>query len=150
MKIAIAGASGRMGQMLIRQIAHTEGCALSGAIEGAASNALGRDAGEVAGVGAKGVKIVSDAASAIGAADVVIDFTVPAATVAHAKIAADKGVAMVIGTTGLNPEQTAAVHENARKTPILWAANMSMGVNILLALIEKTASMLDPSYDIEV
>jgi len=68
MKIAIAGASGRMGQMLIRQIAHTEGCSLAGAIEGAGSNALGRDAGEVAGVGAKGVKIAADAAAAIGAA----------------------------------------------------------------------------------
>ena len=90
MKIAIAGAAGRMGQMLIRQIAHTEGCSLAGAIEGAGSNALGRDAGEVAGVGAKRVKIMADAASAIGAANVVIDFTVPAATVAHAGIAADK------------------------------------------------------------
>jgi 4-hydroxy-tetrahydrodipicolinate reductase len=147
MKIAIAGAAGRMGQMLIRQIAHTEGCSLAGAIEGASSNALGRDAGEVAGVG---VKIVSDAATAIGAADVVIDFTVPAATVAHAGIAADKGVAMVIGTTGLNPEQTAAIHEAAKKVPIMWAANMALGVNILLALVEKTASMLDPAYDIEV
>jgi len=96
------------------------------------------------------VKIVSDAASAIGAADVVIDFTVPAATVAHAKIAADKGVAMVIGTTGLNPEQSAAIHEAAKKVPIMWAANMALGVNILLALVEKTASMLDPAYDIEV
>ena len=103
MKIAIAGAAGRMGQMLIQRIAHTDGCSLAGAIEAAGSNALGRDAGEVAGVGAKGVKIVSDSAAAIAAAQVVIDFTVPAATVAHAKIAADKGVAMVIGTTGLDP-----------------------------------------------
>src|SRR6266481_3198615 len=150
MKIAIAGAAGRMGQMLIRQIEHSDGCAMAGAIEGASSNALGRDAGEVAGVGAKGVKIVSDAAAAIGAANVVIDFTVPAATVAHAKIAADKGVAMVIGTTGLDPEQTALIHEAAKKVPIMWAANMALGVNILLALVEKTASMLDPTYDIEV
>jgi 4-hydroxy-tetrahydrodipicolinate reductase len=150
MKIAIAGAAGRMGQMLIRQIAGTQGCTLAGAIEGASSNALGRDAGEVAGVGAKGVKISADAAAAIGASEAVIDFTVPAATVAHAKIAADKGVAMVIGTTGLNPEQTAAVHDCAKRVPILWAANMSMGINILLALVEKTASLLDPAYDIEV
>src|SRR5438045_2417693 len=99
MKIAIAGAAGRMGQMLIRQIAGTPGCSLAGALEGPSSNAIGRDAGEVAGVGSKGVKIVSDAGAAIGVAQVVIDFTVPAATVAHAKIAADKGVAMVIGTT---------------------------------------------------
>ena len=143
MKIAIAGAAGRMGQMLIAEIARTEGCTLAAALEGPGSNKLGTDAGG-------GVKIVSDAAAAIGAADAIIDFTVPAATVAHAKIAADKGVAMVIGTTGLNPEQTAPVHECARKTPILWAANMSIGVNVLLSLVEKTASMLDPAYDIEV
>jgi 4-hydroxy-tetrahydrodipicolinate reductase len=150
MKVAIAGAGGRMGQMLIRQIEHTPGCNLESAIEGAASNNLDRDAGEVAGIGAKGVKIVSDAAAAIGGADVVIDFTVPAATVAHAQIAADKGVAMVIGTTGLDPGQTTAIHEAARKVPIMWAANMALGVNILLALVERTAAMLDPGYDIEI
>lgn len=142
MKIAIAGAAGRMGQMLIRQIAATEGSSLVGALEGPGSNALGQDAG--------GVKIVSDVGAAIAHAQVLIDFTVPAATVAHAKIAADKGVAMVIGTTGLNPEQTAAIHEAAKRTPILWAANMSLGINILQALVEKTASLLDPTYDIEI
>jgi 4-hydroxy-tetrahydrodipicolinate reductase len=143
MKIAVAGAAGRMGQMLIAEIARTEGCTLAAALEGPGSNKIGSEA-------ATGVKIVSDAASAIGAAETLIDFTVPAATLAHARIAADKGVAMVIGTTGLNPEQTAAVHECARKTPILWAANMSVGINVLLALVERTASMLDPRYDIEV
>ena len=98
----------------------------------------------------KGVEIVADAGAAIGAADAVIDFTIPAATVAHAKVAAEKGVSMVIGTTGLDPQQTAAIHEIAKKMPILWAANMSLGINILLALVERTASMLDPAYDIEV
>ena len=143
MKIAIAGAAGRMGQMLIREIARTEGCELSGALEGPGSNALGTEA-------AKGIKIVADAAAAIDAAQVVIDFTVPAATVTHARIAADKGVAMVIGTTGLSPEQTAAVHEAAKKVPIMWAANMALGVNVLMALVERTAALLDPAYDIEV
>ena len=142
MKIAIAGAAGRMGQMLIREIERTEGCTLVGALEGPGSKALGTETG--------GVKIVSDAAVAIGAANVVIDFTVPAATVAHARIAADKGVAMVIGTTGLSPEQAAAIHEAAKKVPIMWAANMSPGVNLLMALVEKAAAMLDPSYDIEI
>lgn len=150
MKIAIAGAAGRMGQMLIKRIAATEGCSLAGAIEAAGSNALGRDASEVAGLEKGGVKITSDSAAAIGAANVVIDFTVPAATVAHAGIAAEKGVAMVIGTTGLDPAQTALIHAAARKVPIMWAANMALGVNVLMALVEKTASMLDPGYDIEV
>src|SRR5882757_11158887 len=150
MKIAVVGAAGRMGQMLVRRIAQTEGMTLAGASESPSSKAIGRDAGEVAGLEANRVKITGDSAAAIAAADTVIDFTVPAATVAHAKIAAEKGVAMVIGTTGLDPEQTAAIHECAKKTPILWAANMSIGVNVLLALVEKTASMLDPGYDIEV
>jgi 4-hydroxy-tetrahydrodipicolinate reductase len=142
MKIAIAGAAGRMGQMLIREIARTEGSSLAGALEHAGNSALGTETG--------GVKIVSDPAAAIATADVLIDFTVPAATVAHARVCADKGVSMVIGTTGLNPEQTAAIHDAAKKVPIMWAANMALGVNILLALVEKTASMLDPAYDIEV
>jgi 4-hydroxy-tetrahydrodipicolinate reductase len=142
MKIAIAGAAGRMGQMLIQQIGRTEGCSVAAAFESPSSKALGSETA--------GQKIVADAAAAIGAADCVIDFTVPAATVAHARIAADKGVSMVIGTTGLNPEQTAEIHACARKVPILWAANMSMGINILQALVEKTAALLDPSYDIEV
>lgn len=150
MKIAIAGAAGRMGQMLIRRIAATQGCSLAGAIEAAGSNALGRDASEVAGLEKGGVKITGDSAAAIGAANVVIDFTVPAATVAHAAIAAEKGVAMVIGTTGLDPAQTALIHAAAKKVPIMWAANMALGVNVLMALVEKTASMLDPGYDIEV
>src|SRR5689334_12621745 len=105
MKIAVVGAAGRMGQMLIRQIARTEGCTLAGASEAPGSKAIGRDAGEIAGIEASEVKIVGDSADAIGAADVVIDFTVPAATVAHARIAADKGVSVVIGTTGLDPQQ---------------------------------------------
>src|SRR5579862_1702409 len=154
MKIAVAGAAGRMGQMLVREIARTEDCTLAGALEGAGNEAIGREAGDVAGVGTshrslKGIKIVADAGAALASADAVIDFTVPAATVAHARAAADKGVAMVIGTTGLDPQQTAAIHEAAKKIPILWAANMSLGINILLALVEKTASMLDPAYDIE-
>jgi 4-hydroxy-tetrahydrodipicolinate reductase len=142
MKIAIAGAAGRMGQMLVREIERTEGASLAGALEGPGSKALSTETG--------GVKIVADAAAAIATANVLIDFTVPAATVAHARVCADKGVSMVIGTTGLDPEQTRAIHEAAKKVPILWAANMSLGVNILLALVEKTASMLDPAYDIEI
>lgn len=142
MKIAIAGAAGRMGQMLIREIERTEGTSLAAALEGPGSKALGTETG--------GVKITSDAAAAIGAADVVIDFTVPAATVAHARVCVDKGVSMVIGTTGLDPGQTTAIHDAARKVPVLWAANMSLGVNILLALVEKSAALLDPAYDIEV
>ena len=150
MKIAVVGASGRMGQMLVRQIARTEGVTLAAASEIPGSKVLGKDAGEVAGLEPNGVLIGDDSAAAIAAAQCVIDFTVPEATVAHAKVASENGVAMVIGTTGLDPIQTKLIQDAATKVPIMWAANMALGVNILLALVEKTASMLDPSYDIEV
>ena len=150
MKIAVVGAAGRMGQMLVRRIAHTEG--VSGRRQRIAQQQRhrarcrrGRRASE-----ANKVKISGDSAAAIAAANVVIDFTVPAATVAHAAVAADKGVAMVIGTTGLDPGPDRPHPRGGKKVPIMWAANMALGVNILLALVEKTASMLDPSYDIEV
>ena len=110
----------------------------------------GKDAGEVAGIEPNGVLIGDDSAAAIRAAQCVIDFTIPEATVAHARVASENGVAMVIGTTGLDPIQTTLIQDAASKVPIMWAANMALGVNILLALVEKTASMLDPSYDIEV
>jgi 4-hydroxy-tetrahydrodipicolinate reductase len=150
MNITITGAGGRMGQMLVRQVARTPGAKLVGGVEAAGSKALGRDAGECAGLDALGVKITDDAAAAIGAAQVVIDFTVPAATVAHAGIAAGKGAALVIGTTGLSPDQTAQVHAAARRVPVMWAANMSLGVNILQALVERTATLLGADYDIDI
>ena len=150
MKIAVVGASGRMGQMLVRQIARTEGVSLAAASERPGAKVLGKDAGELAGLEANGVLIGDDSAASIAAAQCVIDFTVPEATVAHAKAASENGVAMVIGTTGLDPIQTKLIQDAAKKVPIMWAANMALGVNVLLALVEKTAAMLDPSYDIEV
>jgi 4-hydroxy-tetrahydrodipicolinate reductase len=150
MNITITGAGGRMGQMLVRQVAKTAGAKLVGGVEAPGGKALGRDAGEVAGLDALGVKITDDPAAAIGAAQVVIDFTVPAATVMHAGIAAGKGVAMVIGTTGLSPEQARRVDDASKRVPIVWAANMSLGVNILLALAERTAALLGNDYDIDI
>jgi len=150
MKLAIMGAGGRMGQMLVRQAQRTDGAAVVGAAEAAGSNALGRDAGELAGIDRLGVAIVAEPAKALTGADVAIDFTIPAATVAHAGLCAANGVAMVIGTTGLSPEQARSIDEAASKVPIMWAANMSLGVNILQALVERTARMLDPAYDIDI
>ena len=150
MDIAIVGAGGRMGQMLVRQAAKTPGIRLVGATEAPGGNGVGRDSGEMAGIDRNGIAITDDAAAASGAAHAVIDFTSPAATVRHAEIAAARGVAVVIGTTGLDAAQTAAIHAVATRVPVMWAASMALGVNILLALVEKTAAMLDPSYDIEV
>ncbi|QQS10526.1 MAG: 4-hydroxy-tetrahydrodipicolinate reductase [Rhodospirillales bacterium] len=150
MDIAITGAGGRMGQMLVRQVAKTPGARLVAATEAPGGNLLGRDAGENAGVDRLGVALSSDASAAIGLAKAVIDFTVPAATVAHAAVAASKGVAMVIGTTGLSPDQAKAIEAAAAKVPVVWSANMSLGVNILLALVERTAALLDADYDIDI
>ncbi|HEX2889261.1 4-hydroxy-tetrahydrodipicolinate reductase [Vineibacter terrae] len=150
MNITITGAGGRMGQMLIRQVAKTPGAVLAAALEAPGSKALGRDAGEQAGLEALGVKVTDDAGAAIAAGQVTIDFTVPAATVAHAELAAAKGSALVIGTTGLTPDQARRIEAAAGRVPIVWAANMSLGVNVLLALVERTAALLDADYDIDV
>ncbi|MBM3644373.1 MAG: 4-hydroxy-tetrahydrodipicolinate reductase [Alphaproteobacteria bacterium] len=150
MKIAVVGAGGRMGRMLVRELGRRAGAELAAACEGPGSSWAGRDSGELAGLEPNGVKIGTDAGAAIGAADALIDFTVPAATAAHAALAAERGRAMVIGTTGLDAAQTAAVHAAAKRVPVLWAANMALGVNVLLALVEKTAAMLAADYDIEV
>ena len=150
MKVAIIGAGGRMGQMLVRQVAKTSGVTLVSAAEAAGGNLAGRDAGEAAGIDRLGVAIGSDAAAAIAAAEAAIEFTVPDATTEHAELCAARGVAMVIGTTGLAPEQARRVEAAAKRVPIVWSANMSLGVNILLALVERTARLLDPAYDIDI
>jgi 4-hydroxy-tetrahydrodipicolinate reductase len=139
-----------MGRMLAQEIAGTKGCALAGGTEPAGSPALGRDLGELAGIGARGLVVGSDAASLFRGADAVIDFTVPAASVAHAKLAAETGTPLVIGTTGLDASQADAVREAALRAPIVWAPNMSLGVNLLLGLVEQVARALGPDWDIEV
>src|SRR5262245_20135665 len=133
-RIGVVGCGGRMGQMLVREIAGTKGSAFSGGTEGPNSPMLGRDAGEVAGLGALQAKIGSDPKALFAASDAVIDFTVPAATVAHARLAAEAGKVLVIGTTGLTATDTAAIAEAAKKTVIVRSPNMSLAVNLLEAL----------------
>lgn len=150
MKIGIVGAAGRMGQMLVRQIGETEGCVVAGATEQPGSGAIGRDAGAVAGVGEAGVAITDDAASMIAGVDAVIDFTAPDASVQHAELAAQAGAAIVIGTTGMGPGHMESLQRAARHVPVFFAPNMSLGVNLLMALVERVARTLDDSYDIEI
>lgn len=150
MKICIVGAGGRMGQMLVRQIASHDQCSLGGATERAGSNVVGRDAGEVSGVGKLGVAITDNAQAAIAACAAVIDFTAPAASLRHAELAARSGAVMVLGTTGMDAEQDAAIAQAARHIPIIKSGNMSLGVNLLTALVKRVAAALDPSYDIEI
>jgi len=149
-RIGIVGAAGRMGQMLVREVAATRDAALAGGTEAPGSAALGRDPGELAGCGPTNTRIGDDAAALFAASDVVIDFTVPAASVAHARLAAAAGKGLVIGTTGFGAQDERALAEAAARAPIVKAPNMSLAVNLLMALTERVAATLGPDYDIEI
>lgn len=150
LKIGIVGAAGRMGQMLVRQVAESEGCRLAGATERSGSEAVGKDAGSLAGITEAGVAIGDDAAAMVAGVDAVIDFTAPDASVEHAELAAQAGSSIVIGTTGLGPDHIEALKRAARHVPVVFSPNMSVGVNLLLAVVERVARALDDSYDIEI
>ena len=149
-RIGIVGAAGRMGQMLVRQIGETRGARLVAAAEAPNGAAIGKDAGEIAGVGRLGVAVSGEAERVFETAQVVIDFTVPKASVVHADLAAARGVAMVLGTTGLSAEDGARIRAAAARAPIMWADNMSVGVTLLAELVERVARTLDPAYYIEI
>ena len=148
-RIAVAGAGGKMGQALIEVVLADPECTLSAAIDVAGSPAAGRDAGERFGR-ATGVVVGTDVDAGVRAADVLIDFTRPEGTLAHLAACARHGIAAVVGTTGLNEQQKATLAEHARKVPIVFAPNMSVGVNVLLALVEAAARQLGSAYDIEI
>ena len=149
-RIGIVGAAGRMGRMLVRSVSETEGCIVAGATERAGAAELGRDIGELAGIGPLGVMLGDNSGAMFAAVDVVIDFTAPAATAAHAAQAAKAGCALVAGTTGLEAEHRAALEAAAAHVPIVWAPNMAAGVNLLFALTERVARALGPEFDIEI
>jgi 4-hydroxy-tetrahydrodipicolinate reductase len=147
--IAIAGASGRMGQMLIDAVHAADDCVLSGALDIAASPAIGQDAGAFAGQ-TTGVLITADIAQGLNNSRVLIDFTRPEGTMAHLAVCRAQGVAMVIGTTGFTDSQKAEIAEAAKHIPIMMAPNMSVGVNVTLKLLEMAAKALATGYDIEI
>jgi len=149
-RIGIAGAAGRMGAALIREVSATAGCRLVAACEREGHPAVGRDVGDLAGLGALGVAVSDSAEGIFRSSEVVIDFTAPAATASHAEFAVRHGVAMVIGTTGLSAIHEAALVGAAHKVAIVRAANFSIGVNLLLALSEKVAATLGSDYDVEI
>jgi 4-hydroxy-tetrahydrodipicolinate reductase len=148
--VGIIGCAGRMGRMLVADARAVPGLRLAGGSEAPDSPLLGRDIGELAGVGAVGLAAVADLERLFAAADVVIDFTVPAASAAHAAQAAKSGKALVVGTTGLDAAQVKAIEMAATRVPIVWAPNMSPAVTLLLALVEQAARRLGEDYDIEV
>ena len=149
LKVAVAGASGRMGQMLVEAITAAEGLELTGALDIATSPAIGVDAGAFLGK-ATGVKIESDLAVALANADYLIDFTRPEGTMAHLKVCRELGVKAVIGTTGFSDAQKAEIADIAKDIAIVMAPNMSVGVNVTLKLLQMAAQALSTGYDIEI
>lgn len=151
MNLVVVGAGGRMGQTLIRTISATPGVRVSGALEREGSAVLGKDVGELAGVGSLGVAITDDPLPVFAKADGVLDFTVPAATVVFAGYAAQARIAHIIGTTGCAPEDDAKIAAASRHTAIVKSGNMSLGVNLLAVLVEQAAKALPANeFDIEV
>jgi 4-hydroxy-tetrahydrodipicolinate reductase len=149
-KMGVIGCGGRMGRMLIAEIAGSDGCALSGGASAAGSAYLGSDLGELAGIGRIGIAAGSATGDLLRASDVGIEFTAAAATASHAALAAEIGTPLVIGTTGLSAAETDAVQAAAKRIPIVWAANTSLGINLLLGLVEQVAARLGADWDIEI
>lgn len=150
MRLVVVGAAGRMGRMLIKAIAATEGCVLSAAIERPGSDALGQDAGVLAGLPANGILVSDDALAAFVEAEGVLDFTAPEATVAFAGLAAQARIVHVVGTTGMEPGHLAKLEAAARHAAIIRSGNMSLGVNLLAGLVRKVAATLGTDWDIEI
>ncbi|MFO1339789.1 MAG: 4-hydroxy-tetrahydrodipicolinate reductase [Burkholderiaceae bacterium] len=149
-RVAIAGASGRMGRMLIEAVHQAPDCALAGALDRPGSPALGQDATAWLGH-ASGVTVTDDLAAGLANdAQVLIDFTRPEGTLAHVAAARARGVAMVIGTTGFNDAQKAEIAAAAKDVGIVMAPNMSVGVNVVLRLLDMAARALNEGYDIEI
>lgn len=148
-RVAVAGASGRMGRMLIEALRAADDCVLAGALDVPASPAIGSDATAFLGH-ASGVAITADLAAGLKNAEVLIDFTRPEGTLAHLAVCADLGVKAVVGTTGFSEAQKAEIAALAQRTAIVMAPNMSVGVNVTLKLLEMAAKALATGYDIEI
>ncbi len=150
MKIGIFGGAGKMGRMLIASALKTKGAELSSVCASSGSLYIGKDAGELVGMGKTGVAVTDNPLEMFNLSEVVIDFSAPLASAENAVLAASTGKPLVIGTTGFSDEQLEIIKKAALQVPIVLSPNMSAGVNILLSIVEKTAEMLDSSYDIEI
>ena len=149
-RIGVVGAAGRMGRVLLRLAATTPGYSLAAGSERPGAAELGRDLGSLAGIEELGLTLGDKAEAVFAASDVVLDFTSPAATLAHAALAAASGKAHVIGTTGIDAAGEAKLAEAAARAPIVYCGNMSLGVNLLAELVTQVARALDPAWDIEI
>jgi 4-hydroxy-tetrahydrodipicolinate reductase len=149
-KLVVCGAAGRMGRLITTLIRDTDGATLVGAVEAPGQASLGADAGEIAGGAALGVKITADYASVAKPDTVTLDFTIAPAALAHLRTAAANGAAIVIGTTGLSVDESREAQALAAKTRTIIAANMSVGVNVLLKLVADAARLLGAGFDAEI
>ncbi|MEW5424526.1 4-hydroxy-tetrahydrodipicolinate reductase [Amorphus sp. 3PC139-8] len=150
MRLVVVGAAGRMGRVLIRAIIETPGAVVAGALERPGAPEIGEDAGALAGLAPLGVAVTDAPEAAFAAADGVIDFTIPGATIAFSEMAAKAGIVHVIGTTGLNASGDEQIAEAAKTIPVVKSGNMSLGVNLVAGLVEKAARALGPAFDIEI
>ncbi len=150
MRLIVAGAGGRMGRTLIQAITAADGAVVAGAVDAPGSAVIGRDAGELAGLGANGIKVTADIAPLLAAADGLVDFTIPAASMIYAELAAKAGKVHVLGTTGFSGENEKLIAEAAKRAVIVKSGNMSLGVNLLAALVKRVAATLDDEFDIEI
>ena len=149
-RIAITGAAGRMGRTLIEACRETDGHALTVALEHPDSRLIGADAGELAGLGRNGVRVGADLAAVVGEFDVLIDFTRPEATLASLELCRASGRRMVIGTTGFTETQRADIAAVARDIGIVFAPNMSVGVNVCFKILKDIAKTLGDGFDVEI
>src|SRR5215813_734232 len=150
MRLIVAGAGGRMGRALVRAIDEANGVVLAGALEAPGSELIGHDAGTLAGLSPNGVKLSADLWAMSANADGILDFTVPAATIANVAIAAERGIVHVIGTTGLSASDDAVIRSVTKRAVVVQSGNMSLGVNLLAALVKRVAQSLDEDFDIEI
>src|ERR1700710_109041 len=150
MRLIVAGAGGRMGRALVRVISDTPGAVVTGALEAPGSELLGKDSGVLAGLPENGVKLSADLWSLSAEADGILDFTVPGATIANVAIAAQRGIVHVIGTTGLSASDDAVIKSVTQRAIVVQSGNMSLGVNLLAALVKRVAQSLDSDFDIEI
>jgi 4-hydroxy-tetrahydrodipicolinate reductase len=151
MRVAVVGAAGRTGRHILRALLESDEAQLSAALEQASHPRIGADASSLCeGIGGPSVPLTSDLAAALAQSDAVIDFSAPAGTARRAAAAAEAGVALVVGTTGLDEEARAALEQAAQQIPVVAAPNMSVGVNVLLALLRQAAELLGPGYDLEI
>src|SRR5256885_14167532 len=150
MRLIVAGAGGRMGRALTRVISETPDAVVVGALEAPGSELLGKDAGVLAGLPANGVELSADLWKLSAKADAIVDFTVPAATIANVAIAAERGLVHVVGTTGLSASDMAVIKSVTSRAVVVQSGNMSLGVNLLAALVKRVAQSLDGSFDVEI